>query len=111
MTSANAVPSDSDEPGSGGREEPVLPDSGGLVRAARRRADLSRRELAAEAGMAHSTVGRIEAGTLVPSLATLTRLVAVAGLRLVLIDVPPPPTVEQWLRRHPDHRRPGHGTH
>jgi transcriptional regulator with XRE-family HTH domain len=68
-----------------------LPDNGGLlvsglVRAARRRADLNQRELARRAGVSASTVGRIEAGTLVPSLATLIRLLAVADLELVVID-------------------------
>ncbi|MCW0216159.1 MAG: helix-turn-helix domain-containing protein [Pseudonocardia sp.] len=190
MSPADSVPSPSDQHGENGEHraehaEPVVPDPGGLVRAARRRADLSQRGLAAEAGMARSTVSRIEAGTLVPSLATLGRLLAVAGLRLVLVDEdgavvppmldvpdgglldgadrrypahldvileptsgdwwggryglarppetfhrdreyrdakrrrsqwevrvarfrhdPPPPTVDQWLRRHPAHRRP-----
>lgn len=59
----------------------------GLVRTARRRADCSQRELAERAGLSASTVGRIEAGRLNPSLATLRALLAVAGLDLVAVDM------------------------
>ncbi|SCL24924.1 Helix-turn-helix domain-containing protein [Micromonospora nigra] len=41
--------------------EPRL-DLGVLLRAARRRADLSQRELAVRSGVPHSTVARIESG-------------------------------------------------
>jgi len=58
----------------------------GLVRAARRRADLSQRKLAVGAGVSPSTVSRIEAGTLAPSIALLRRLLGVADIDLVAVD-------------------------
>ncbi|MDG4804518.1 helix-turn-helix domain-containing protein [Micromonospora sp. WMMD980] len=58
----------------------------GIVRAVRRRADASQRELARFARVHPTTVGRIEAGALVPSLAMLCRLVGTAGFRLVVVD-------------------------
>lgn len=65
---------------------PGSDDVVGLVRAARRRADCSQRELAERAGVAASTVGRVEAGSLVPSLGLLRRLLGAAGLALVAVD-------------------------
>ena len=53
-----------------------------LLRAARQRAGLSQRELAARAGTAQSVVARIELGQASPSWDTLSRLVAAAGLEL-----------------------------
>lgn len=41
--------------------------------------------MAEKAGVAVSTVGRVEAGSLRPSLATLQALLAVAGIRLVAV--------------------------
>ena len=64
----------------------TVPDVSGLVRAVRRRADLSQRELAQRTGLAPSTIGRIESRSLAPRLATLAAILAVAGLRLVAID-------------------------
>ncbi|MEV4491417.1 helix-turn-helix transcriptional regulator [Micromonospora coxensis] len=70
-----------------GRDAEELPWSvAGIVRAVRRRADASQRELARAAGLHHATVGRIEAGGMVPSLDVLHRILAVAGLRLVVVD-------------------------
>lgn len=65
----------------------VTPDNlAGLVRRIRRIADLSQREFAARAGVSPSTVARIEAGSLSPSLGTLLQLLAVADLALVATD-------------------------
>ena len=58
----------------------------GLLRRARRLADLSQRELARLAGVSHSTVGRMESGAIVPVLPSLQRMLAAAGLWLVVVD-------------------------
>jgi DNA-binding XRE family transcriptional regulator len=58
----------------------------GIVRAVRRRADASQRELARFAGVHPATIGRIEAGSLTPSLGMLLRIIGAAGFRLVVVD-------------------------
>ncbi|MET7966620.1 helix-turn-helix transcriptional regulator [Micromonospora sp. NPDC005305] len=58
----------------------------GIVRAVRRRADVSQRELARVARVHSTTIGRIEAGTLTPSIAMLRRIIGVAGFRLAVVD-------------------------
>lgn len=50
-----------------------------MLRAARRRAGLSQRELARRAGVPQSAVARIENGTVVPRVDTLDRLLAICG--------------------------------
>ncbi|WP_232827222.1 helix-turn-helix domain-containing protein [Jiangella endophytica] len=64
-------------------ERATLP---GIVRRVRRVADLSQRELAARIGVSHSTISRLETGRLVPSVATLLRILGVAELMLVVTD-------------------------
>lgn len=59
-----------------------------LVRAARTEAGLSRRTLAAKAGVPISTVSRVEEGESDPTLTMLDRLLTAAGRRLV-VDAPP----------------------
>jgi transcriptional regulator with XRE-family HTH domain len=59
-----------------------MEDAGTLLREARTSAALSIRALAAGAGVAPSTVARIEQGTLDPSFSTLTRLLECTGYRL-----------------------------
>lgn len=66
--------------------EPDDFDLVGLLRTVRRRADLSQRELARQAAVSPSTVNRIEAGALTPSLPVLRRILAVAELDLVPVD-------------------------
>ncbi|GAA1288117.1 hypothetical protein GCM10009609_63450 [Pseudonocardia aurantiaca] len=88
-------------------------DPVGLVRAARRRADCSQRELAARAGVARSTVARIEDGSLTPSLGMLRRLLAAAGLDLVAVDgagrlVPPMLDDRDDIRDGAERRYPTH---
>jgi transcriptional regulator with XRE-family HTH domain len=58
----------------------------GLVRRARRIADLSQREMAIAAGTSRATVGKVEAGLMVPSLGLFVRMVAAAGLWLSVVD-------------------------
>ena len=58
----------------------------GLIRRARRVADLSQREMAANAGVAPSTVGRVEGGVIAPSLDVMQRLLATAAMYLVVVD-------------------------
>ncbi|GAA1887524.1 helix-turn-helix domain-containing protein [Asanoa iriomotensis] len=97
---------------SGQRGGLVLPVSG-LLRAARRRADLSQRQLAKKSGASHGTVGRIEAGDLAPSLAMVERLLDACGFRIVVVDrvsrrklqpiVDSDNTVDGGYRRFPAH--------
>lgn len=53
-----------------------------LLRAARRRAGLTQRELARRAGTAQSVVARIELGQTSPSVDTLSRLLGASGFEL-----------------------------
>jgi transcriptional regulator with XRE-family HTH domain len=67
-------------------------DLGGALRALRRRADLSQRQLAARAGVPQATVARIESGRANnPSFRTVERLVRAAGEVLSLGGAPPIP--------------------
>lgn len=63
-----------------------------LLREARLHAGLSQRDLAARAKMPQSSVGRIEAGLVSPSFATLSRVLAAAGFELVAQVRPLPVT-------------------
>ncbi|WKU02599.1 helix-turn-helix transcriptional regulator [Micromonospora sp. HUAS LYJ1] len=84
----------------------------GIVRAVRRRADASQRELARWAGVHHGTVGRIEAGALTPSIALLRRIIAAAGFRLAVVDefgrVLTPMRDRDDIRDGADRRYPSH---
>jgi transcriptional regulator with XRE-family HTH domain len=55
-----------------------------LTREARTRSGLSRRALAARAGVPTSTVSRVEAGEIDPTVGMLQRIIDAAGSRLVL---------------------------
>lgn len=63
-------------------------DVGELIRAARRRAQLSQRRLGELAGTSQSAIARYERGAAQPSVATLVRLLAACGERLELRSVP-----------------------
>lgn len=66
-------------------------DPGELLRAARRRAGLSQRALAARAGTAQSVVARIELGHTSPSWRTLESLLGAAGFELTgAMEAAPP---------------------
>jgi transcriptional regulator with XRE-family HTH domain len=54
-------------------------DADTTLRAARRAASLTLRELAARAGTSHSTLAAYESGTKVPTVATLSRILRAAG--------------------------------
>ena len=56
--------------------------AGNLLRLARADAHLSQRALAASAGVPQSTIGRIEAGAMQPTIPLLYRLLAAAGAEL-----------------------------
>lgn len=58
----------------------------GLVRRVRRSTDLSQRQLARVAKVTASTVGKVEAGTMRPSLDVFERLITVGGHYLVVVD-------------------------
>ena len=79
-----------------------------LIREARERAGLTRAELARRAGVAASTVGRVETGTRVPSTDLAERLVRAAGFEVrVALGEPDPATdalFERTLRRTPAER-------
>ena len=62
---------------------------------ARRRASLSQSALAARAGTSQATISAYESGRKVPSIDTLSRLLAVTGSRLV---------VERGVARRPSRR-------
>jgi transcriptional regulator with XRE-family HTH domain len=58
----------------------------GLVRKARRLADMSQREMARAAEVSQAAISKIEAGTLMPSMGLLQRVLGVAKLWLVAVD-------------------------
>jgi transcriptional regulator with XRE-family HTH domain len=58
----------------------------GLVRRARRIADLSQREMAEAAGTTRGAVAKVETGVMMPSLTLLLRMLAAARLHLVVVD-------------------------
>jgi transcriptional regulator with XRE-family HTH domain len=60
----------------------VMDAAGSLVRRARRRANLSQRDLAARAEVPQSTVGRIESGSTDPRASTLSKLLQACGFEL-----------------------------
>lgn len=79
-----------------------------FVRESRKRAGLSQAELARRAGVAKSTIGRIESGTREPAAAMVERLVRAAGfeIRSSLVESDPgtDSMFERTLRRTPAER-------
>lgn len=56
--------------------------AGNILRVARAKRGLTQRQLAASAGVARSTVGRIESGAVQPTIPTLAKLLAAIDLEL-----------------------------
>jgi transcriptional regulator with XRE-family HTH domain len=61
-------------------------DVGGLLRRARRIADMSQRELAKASGVPAATIARLESRPIRPNIGTLEKLFAATGHRLVVRD-------------------------
>lgn len=83
----------------------------GLIRRARRRADLSQRDLADRMGVSQSTVARWETGERSPTMLTWERIAALAGMRLVAVDgsgASVPPMREDAARDRAGRRYPAH---
>lgn len=74
----------SDERHEGYRYAAVLHETGDKVRALRRKAGMSQRELSQRAQVSPSTVSRLESGETLPAVATLLRISQVLGAELVL---------------------------
>ena len=86
-------------------------DVAGHVLRARRQADLSQRELAEAVGVSHSTIARIEAGHLDPSVDLFGRIIAIGGLRVAVVDdvgVEARPVPEDVVRDNAGRRFPAH---
>ena len=63
-------------------------DAGQYVREARRRADLSQRELAARAGVSQPLVARIESGAVDPSFGRWLQLIRASGFDVTIHVTP-----------------------
>ena len=63
-------------------------DAGQFIREARRRADLTQRELAARAGVSQPLVARIESGAVDPSFGRWLRLVRASGFDVTIHVTP-----------------------
>ena len=61
-------------------------DAGGFFRRVRRQTDLNQRELAVRIGVSKSLIAAVEAGRRDPSVAVLLECLAIAGLRLAVLD-------------------------
>jgi predicted nucleotidyltransferase/DNA-binding XRE family transcriptional regulator len=64
--------------------DPKLVMAGGLLRQARKRADLSQVDLASRAGVTQSVISAYESGQRQPSIPALARLINAAGFELTL---------------------------
>lgn len=78
-------------------------DAASIIKAARRRSGLTGKSLAANAGTSASTLSAYEHGTVVPSVATLDRILRASGHVAVVtllsspVGSPPQSTIEQLL--------------
>ncbi|MGO4600108.1 helix-turn-helix domain-containing protein [Terrabacter sp. 2RAF25] len=93
--------------GAGGSDDRI----GRYVVRVRRLADLSQRDLAALVGATASTVSRIESGASVPTVGRFEEILAVAGLRLAVVDAEGhmvAPVPEDLVRDNQGRRFPAH---
>jgi DNA-binding XRE family transcriptional regulator len=58
----------------------------GLTRRVRRISDMSQRQLAEAVNVSRSSISKVEAGALAPTIRLMQRILAVAELRLVAVD-------------------------
>ncbi len=65
-----------------GKYDPAPTMAAGLIRLARDRAELTQAELAAAAGLTQQSISAYETGRKDPTLSTLKRLLAAAGLEM-----------------------------
>lgn len=96
-----------------GADDGALPavSLAGMLRRARRVADMSQREMAAAAAIAKSTLGAAEAGARDLPVGALLRVLAVAGLRLALVGedgAQVPPMSDEAIRDLGRRRFPAH---
>jgi transcriptional regulator with XRE-family HTH domain len=92
------------------RSGAIVFDASGLLRRARRLADLSQREMAVRAGTGVATVGRAECGGAV-SLRMFAHLVRAAGFELVVVNAlgePLDPMRSDAVRDHGGRHYPAH---
>jgi transcriptional regulator with XRE-family HTH domain len=61
-------------------------DAAAMLRMARRRAQLSQRELARRAGVPQATISRIERGVVSPTFDTLDPLIRACGMQIVPVE-------------------------
>jgi transcriptional regulator with XRE-family HTH domain len=89
--------------------------AGALLQVAREEAGLSQRELAQRAGVTQSDIARIESGTREPSIPTIQRILAGAGLelrfRLAPLEDHDRVLVERQARRSPEERAAAEARH
>ena len=89
-------------------ELPASDVAAGLVRLARSRAGLTQRQLAGRAGVPQSVIARIESGARQPTIPTLERILAGAGVevryRLEPLDDHDRVLVAEHARRSPAER-------
>jgi len=70
-----------------------------LLKMARRRAQVTQRELSRRSGVPQPTISRIESGRMSPTYELLSRLVAACGVELVSVDRPTERDVDRTLIR------------
>jgi transcriptional regulator with XRE-family HTH domain len=86
-------------------------DRAGILRRARREADLSQREMAERIGVSRATVARAELANVPVSIAVVEAILAQAGLRIIVVDgngAPVAPMRPDAARNHGERRYAAH---